>query len=245
MTEHSQNNNNSNEGGQSNANNSGGDGDNSSTQNNQSQGQSSSNSIDIKNLSADQLQQVLTDPKVLENKALWDNPRIKQLLDSDKKLKEMQTKQEQESETKLKEEKKFEELVGQKDNKIGELQTQMDTLKQDQALTNLLVKEKVVDLDGALKLVNRSDITIKDDGSVEGADKAIESLKTDKAYLFNSNSQGGVGTPSNAGNQNQSQGTAKFKRSQLQGEAGTRFYNEHKKDVDEAYAKGLIEDDIS
>ena len=117
----------------------------------------------------------------------------------------------------------------------------------NQALTTLLVKENVIDLDGALKLIDRGKITVKDDGTVEGAEDAISALKTDKAYLFTTQSgnRSGVGTPSNQGNQGQSQGPAKFKRSQLMGPDGTKFYQEHKAEIDAAYAAGLVEDDVT
>ena len=242
MEEHSQSNNNSNDGDQGK---SSGNGDESnggsSTQGNQGGNQNSSSSeVDFKTLPPDQLQQVLENPK------LWETPRLKELLGNSKELKAIKDRQSKAEEEKLKEDKKFEELVGKKDETISQLQTQVQTLRQDQALTNILVKEKVVDLDGALKLVDRSVIVINDDGKIEGIDKAIESLKTDKAYLFsNQSGSGGVGTPSNAGNQNQSNGTPKFKRSQFVGPEGTKFYQANKEAVDEAMKKGLIEDDIS
>lgn len=243
MPEPNNSNSNSNDGGQGGAGGSGGDGGQggTSTQGNQGGSQNPNPSaVDLKTLPADQLQQVL------ENPALWETPRMKELLQGNKELKELREKQQKADEDKLKEDKKFEELAQKKDEENSSLKSQIQTMQANQALTSILVKENVVDLDGALKLVDRSKITVKDDGTIEGTEEAIKALKSDKAYLFSkSTGTGGVGTPSNAGNQGQSSGTPKFKRSQLIGPEGTKFYQENKAAVDEAYSKGLVEDDIS
>lgn len=242
-------NNNSNNSGAGDQSGSGGDGSQgkggSTTQNNQGGGDQnnsggSQSNVDLKALPADQLAQVL------ENPALWETPRMKELLASSKELKALKDKQDTDTEEKLKQDKKFEELAQKKDQENSELRTQMETMTVNQSLTSLLIKENVVDLDGALKLIDRANISVKD-GVVSGTEDAITALKKDKAYLF-SNSNGGnqnLGTASNAGNQNQSSGTMKFKRSQLQGPEGTKFYQEHKAEIDEAYSKGLVEDDVT
>lgn len=88
----------------------------------------------------------------------------------------------------------------------------------DQALTNKLVPGGVVDAEAALKLIDRSKVQIDDNGNVSGIDEIIESLKTDKAYLFNKS--GGSNDP-NLGTHRiimvatWSGAPSKFKRSQL------------------------------
>lgn len=47
------------------------------------------------------------------------------------------------------------------------------------------LKAGMIDLDG-LKLADLSKVTLKDDGTLEGADELMEGLKKDKAYLFGS-----------------------------------------------------------
>lgn len=180
--------------------------------------------------------------KVLENQELWKNPRLAGLLDSDKKLKELTKKQEEDQDKSLTEQKKFEELAQKRADENKTLTEKLQTMNINQALTTLLVKENVVDLDGALKLVDRSKLSVDDNGLVTGADEALTSLKTDRAYLFTAGGgtpQPQVGTPSNPATPPSGSGNFKFKESQLTPE----FYKEHKAEIDAAGAAGLIEAD--
>lgn len=194
--------------------------------------------IDLSKLTPEQITQVL------ENKNLWDQPRIKELLNAQKELNTLKKTQEQEDEKKLTEQKKFEELAAKKTRENEELQEKIRQGEIDRALTTKLVGEKVVDLDAALKLVNRGEIQIDDNGDIQGVDKALESLKTDKAYLFGTaDPQNPVGGPTNPGNGNgegtPGGGTPMFKRSQLT----PAFIKENSEAVDKAYAAGQIEND--
>lgn len=180
--------------------------------------------------------------KVLENPELWKQPRIAELLEHSKELKKLKKDQETANETQLTEQKKFEDLATQRGEKITQLETRLQTMSLDQALTAALVKESVIDLDGALKLVDRSKLSVDDNGQVSGVEDALTALKTDKSYLFK---EGGnaptLGAPSNGGTQPNS-APAKFKRSQLQDPA---FYKANEKAIDEAWKASLIEDDIT
>lgn len=201
------------------------------------QNSGSSTTVDLATLSGADLE------KVLENKNLWELPRVKELLDAQKKLKDIDAEAEAAEQKKLEEQGQFKELVGKKDAKIGELTQQIQTMQVNQALTGLLVKEGVVDLDAALKLVDRSKIKIGDDGTITGAEDAFNALKTDKAYLFNGGGgTSSLGAASNAGNGGGTNQPAKFKRSQL---SDTAFYKEHREEIHKALAAGLIEDDIT
>lgn len=194
--------------------------------------------IDLSNLTPDQL------AKVLENKSLWDNPRIKELRDAQKELSTLKKNQEAEDEKLLTEQKKFEELANKKAKENDDLRKELEQSKVDRALTTKLVGEKVVDLDAALKLVDRSKITIDDNGDIQGVDTALETFKTDKAYLFGTaDPQNPVGGPTNPGNGNgegtPGGGTPMFKRSQLT----QAFIKENSEAIDKAYAAGQIEND--
>jgi flagellar motor protein MotB len=181
--------------------------------------------------------------KVLENQELWKNPRLAGLLESDKKLKELTKKQDEDQEKVLTEQKKFEELAQKKAEENAKLVQQIKDMAINQALTNKLVKENVVSLDGALKLVDKSKITVDDNGQVTGVDEALASLKTDSAYLFTegtpANNQPKVGTPSNPTPTPVGPNGFKFKESQLT----TEFYQANKAEVDEAGRLGLVEPD--
>lgn len=181
--------------------------------------------------------------KVLENQELWKNPRLAGLLEADKQLKQLQKDKETQTEQQLTEQKKFQELAEKRATDLATATETIQKMQVDQALTNKLVKESVVDLDGALKLVDRSKIQVDDNGTVTGVDEALGSLKTDKAYLFNTGgtppAQPTVGNPSNPAAPASGSGNFKFKESQLTPE----FYNAHKAEIDEAGRLGLIEPD--
>lgn len=181
--------------------------------------------------------------KVLENQELWKNPRLTALLDADKELKTLKKTQETETEQTLTQQKKFEELATKRATDLATANQTIQKMQVDQALTNKLVKDNVVDLDGALKLIDRSKISVDDNGQVTGIDEALGSLKTDRAYLFTS---GGttppapsVGNPSNPQASAGGSGQFKFKESQLTPE----FYKAHAVEINEAGRLGLIEQD--
>lgn len=181
--------------------------------------------------------------KVLENPNLWHLPRIKELRDAkaahDKLLKE----QAQAEEKTLEEQNKHKELAEKRATDLAAANAKIQEMTVNQQLMTKLTPLGVVDLDGALKLIDRSKIAVDDSGNVTGVDEAIEALKTDKAYLFNANggTQPKLGAPSN-GQTPPNGAPMKFKRSQLQDPA---FYKANEKEIEAAYKAGLIEDDIS
>lgn len=194
--------------------------------------------VDLKALPPEQLQQVL------ENPALWQQPRIKELVEAQRKLKKSDEDAQKANEETLKEQKKFEELAEQRGKEVETLKAKLEQGTINQKLTTALAPLGVVDLEGALALIDRSGIKIDEQGSVAGVDEAIEALKKGKAYLFNASGSPNptVGTPSNPGNGGGTPGPAKFKRSQLQDQ---KFYQENRAEILKAQAAGQIEDDIT
>lgn len=195
---------------------------------------SSDDNLDPSKLTPEQI------AKLQEHPEFFKTERMKRLLDDSAALKKLQDEQQKQSEQKLKDEKKFEELSQQKETENSTLREQIQNMTIDQALTTKLVPEGVVDIEAALKLADRSKIKVAEDGTVSGVDEVISALKTDKAYLFGKPGQPQVGGPTNPNNQ--PSGPAKFKRSQLR---DTAFYNEHRDEILAAQKAGLIEDDIS
>lgn len=184
--------------------------------------------------------------KALENPNLWQNPRLKELLEAQKELKTIKEQKATDEENGLKEQSKFKELSEKQAGTIDQLKGTIQTMAQNQALTNELVKAGVVDLDGALKLVDRSKLTTDDNGTVSGVNEALESLKTDRAYLFtnngNENPNLGGTPPSNGGTPPGGGAPAKFKRSQLK---DPEFYKANRDEILKAQQAGLIEDDVT
>lgn len=197
-------------------------------------GTNSTTPVDLTKISGEEL------TKVLENPQLFKLPRIQQALEAEKQLKKVQTEQEKAREQSLVEQKKFEDLANERGQTIETLNKQIQDSKVTNALTLKLSSESVVDLDAALKLVDQSKVSIDENGNVSGVDEAIEALKTDKAYLFNTNGVPKVGNPSNPSNPAQpGTGRFKYKESQMTPE----FFEANKKDIMEAYRLGLIEQD--
>lgn len=178
--------------------------------------------------------------KVLENQELWKNPRLAGLLSADKELKDLKAKQNQQTETQLAEQKKFEELAEKRGTDLAAANQRIQDLSVNNELQIKLAPLGVVDLDGALKLIDRSKIKVDENGQVSGIDDAITDLKSGKAYLFSGGnpSNPNLGNPSNPTNGSPS-GPTKFKESQLTPE----FYTAHKAEIDEAGRLGLIEAD--
>ena len=190
-------------------------------------------------LTPEQLNQVLE-----KNPHIWKTDRLAELREKSKKFDDAEAARTAAENKALEEQGKFKELSEKQTAEIADLKGKLQTSAINQALTNKLAPLGVVDLEAAIALVDRSKITVGDDGAITGLDEAVEALKTGKAYLFNK--EGGstttVGTPSNPGNGTGTGGTAKFKRSQLQ---DSKFYNEHRDEILKAQAAGQIEDDIS
>lgn len=190
-------------------------------------------------LTPEQLNQVLE-----KNPEIWKTPRLTELREKSKKFDEAQTEAQKAEQKRLEEQGKFKELSEQQAATITELQGKLKDSTVNQQLTNKLAPLGVVDLEGALKLVDRSKIEVADDGTVTGLDEAVEALKKDKAYLFTAGggSKPQVGNPSNPGNGGEGGGPAKFKRSQLR---DAKFYQENREEILKAQAAGLIEDDLA
>lgn len=199
------------------------------------EGKPTNNEVDLSALSGDQLE------KVLENKELWNLPRIKELREQAAEAKKLKEAQEKADEEKLKEQEKWQELANKKSEEAQSLQEKYQKLQVNQALTVKLVAAGVVHLEDALKLADTSKLEVSDDGEVKGVEDVVKELQEGKAYLFNKvNSH--VGNPTNPNNSGGQGGPAKFKRSQLQ---DPKFYQEHREEIIKAMKSGLIEDDIT
>lgn len=204
-------------------------------------GDSSGDQFDPTKLTGEQLNQILE-----KNSEIWKADRLAGLREKAKKFDDAQSAAAAAEQKTLEEQGKFKELSEKQAASMAELQTKLKDATVNQALTNKLAPLGVVDLEGALKLIDRSKIEVGDDGAVTGLDEAVEALKTGKAYLFNT--EGGsptnttVGTPSNPGNGGGTGGGATFKRSQLR---DSKFYQENREAILKAQAAGKIEDDVS
>lgn len=191
-------------------------------------------------LTSDQINQILE-----KNPHIWKADRIAELREKSKKYDDAQAAATAAENKALEEQGKFKELADKQASENEKLRGQLKESSINAALTTKLAPLGVVDLEGALKLIDRSKVEVKDDGTIDGIDAAVEALKTDKAYLFTGTPGGTapkVGSPTNPGN-GSGTGTPKFKASQLRGPEGAKFYQENRKEILEAQAAGLIEQD--
>lgn len=194
-------------------------------------------------LSKEQIDQILE-----KNEHIWKADRLATLRDKGSKFDKLQTEKEEADKKALEDQGKFKELSEQQSTQITELQKTIQQMTLDQALTNKLSPLGVVNLEDALKLIDKSNINISDEGKIEGLDEAVESLKKGKAYLFNGGSSTGsntsVGNPTNSSNGGSNGGEKpRYKASQFRGPEGQKFYQEHREDIIKANAEGRIEQD--
>jgi hypothetical protein len=189
-------------------------------------------------LTPEQLNQVLE-----KNPHIWKSPRLAELREKSKKFDDAQSAADEAEKKRLEDEGKHKELNTKLTAELAESKKQLQDATINQSLTNKLAPLGVVNLEDALKLIDRSKIEVSDDGTISGIDAAVEALKTDKAYLFTG--QGGqqktVGSPTNSNTGGDSYTGPTFKRSQLR---DAKFYQEHRDEILKAQAAGKIEDDI-
>lgn len=178
-------------------------------------------------------------PKVLEDKRLWDHPRMKELREQAKKAKEYESNKSKEEETRLADQKKFEELASKTAKERDEWRGKHDAVLVDGKLIAEASKRGIVDPDAVTKLIDRGQLKINDDGSVEGVNEALDALVKDRPYLVGKgNNNKSIGGGSNPGTDDRVAGT--FKMSEIQ---NTEFYQKHEKEIKDAMKSGKIIDD--
>jgi hypothetical protein len=180
------------------------------------------------------------DESVFDNPKLWEHPRFKSLNERAKRATELEKSIADADEKRLADQKKFEELASKRAQERDEIANKYTSSLQDNRIITEASKVGVVDIDTILKLVDRSKITVDQNGNVSGVIEAVNDLVTAKPFLKGS-SNVTIGSPTNPGAETNS-GTMKFKLSQL---SNPDFYREHEKDILNAYKAGQIEDDIS
>lgn len=177
--------------------------------------------------------------KVFEDKRVWDHPRFKELTTAAQELKQIKEKQKADEENTLKEQNKWKELAEAKDQEIGTLKNQVQQSVVNNQLLMAFQKVGFIDADAALKLVDRANIKVNEDGTVTGVTEAVEQLKTKSPYLVGK--PGAVTVGSSSGNpSDQNQGTPRFKHSQIKDPV---FYREHEAEIMQAMKLGTIEND--
>ncbi|MGS0654924.1 phage scaffolding protein [Staphylococcus arlettae] len=68
-------------------------------------------------------------------------------------------------------------------NKNANYENEMKELRLDNAIKVAVAKD-AINVDHVLKLIDKSDLELQDDGSVKGLDKRLESFKEENSHLF-------------------------------------------------------------
>lgn len=156
--------------------------------------------------------------------------------------KEKRDREEQE----LKDKGEHEKLAQQADERAKKAEEGLQTARQDNALIAAASAAGIKDSDAALKLVDRENVTVNDDGTVTGAEAAMKALVEAKPYLTNSNAgKTAVGAGTNpAGGEATQEGEAKtFTEKQI---SDVKFFRENEKEITKAVREGrIVKDDAA
>ncbi len=159
-----------------------------------------------------------------------------------KELKKFKDAEAKAAEAKLLEDKKYEELIANKDKEISDYKSKYENSIKFAAFAEEASKAGVVSASDAYKLADLSDVEIDENGTVKGIAEKIAKLKEEKPYLFNG-ATGPVGGPSNPGGNGQGGGEKTSNNKPVYKESETKdpkFFNEHKDDIGPAYLEGRV-----
>lgn len=181
--------------------------------------------------------------KVFDDPRTFNHSRFKELTDRANKAKEYEAQEEKTRQAKLLEEKKFTELIAEKDAKITELTTSQKTSTVNLKILAEAQKVGVVDADTVLQLIDRNGVTLNDDGTVTGVSEAITKLLEAKPFLKGTGqttTPPEIGGATNPGAEGSNQ-LKRFKHSQI---LDPKFYADNEADIMASMKAGLIENDI-
>lgn len=170
-------------------------------------------------------------------KAAFEHPRFKELAAQAKRAKELEQQQQQREEEEAKAKGEFEKLANDWKSKAETASEQLNTERANNRIISEAVKLGITDADAAVKLIDRGNIKVNDDGSVEGVEDAVKKLVESKPYLKGSAPAVNIGGPSNPDPNNPANPPA-FTGSQVKDH---KFYMEHQKDIDKAVDEGRVD----
>ena len=191
--------------------------------------------FDTTKIGDDDFEKVFDDPRV------WKHPRFASLKEKASKAGEYEAEKQKAEEKRLAEQKKFEELATLREKERDEWKGKHSQSQIDNRITLEASKTGVKSLEAVLKLIDRSKITVAEDGTVTGVEDAVKALLDKESYLKGTPGQVTIGSPTNPGADNPN-APKKFKLSQLQ---NSKFWQENEKEIQEALKNGLVEDDMA
>lgn len=179
--------------------------------------------------------------KLFSDDRLYKHPRFKSLSERAKKADDLEKAQSEAEKKALEEQGKWKELAEKREQEANAAKQQAKDLALKNTIQAEAAKLGIVDVEAAAVLIDKTGVTVADDGTVTGAAEALTKLLEAKPYLKGTPQQQPVGSPSNP-NPTQTEGGAKsFKLSQIQDH---EFYKKNEKEIAEAFKLGLVEDDV-
>ncbi len=178
--------------------------------------------------------------KVFDDPRLFKHSRFQQLNQRAKRAEELEKSIAKADEDKLKEQQKWQELAEKREQEVKDLQAKYTGRTIDNAIQLEAIKAGAVDVEAVLKLIDRTKLTVGDDGTVTGVAEVVANLLKEKTYLTGKPATTKIGDATAPGGAD-SQAPKKFKASQL---TDVAFYRKNEADILKAMKLGLIEDDI-
>lgn len=198
----------------------------------QNPGEGAPSNVDFSKLGDEELSKALEDPRI------WNTPRLKELREAAKEAKALKEAQAKAQEEEAKKKGQWEKLAQEREKERDEAKTKLNETIIDNALMIEASKKGVARLDLVKKLIDRANLKINDDGTVEGVTQALDALIAENKFLLTSNGNPNLSSGTNPGEVNTTPGT--FKMSQIE---NVEFYQKNEKAIKEAVAKGRIIDD--
>lgn len=178
--------------------------------------------------------------KVFSDPRTFTHPRFKALNEQAKEAERLKSEAEKAENAQLEKDKKFEELSQKKSAEADDWKSKFQTSQIDNKIAAEANKLGITDLEAATKLIDRTGISVDDNGAVSGVEEAVKALAESKAYLVDKSK--GVptigsnnGNPAD-GNQPGTGSTRQFKASEI---ADPKFYQEHSKEIDASMKAGV------
>lgn len=167
--------------------------------------------------------------------AAFNHPRFKALNDKAKKADELEKQQQKAAEEAAKKNGEFEKLYTEANTRAEQAEQALQQERINNAAIAEASKLGVVDAQAAIKLLDKSNVTVSDDGTISGVEEAVKDLASKSPYLFKTPNQQPVGSGSNPDGNNNS---TEFTYSQIQ---DLSFYKENQPAIDKAIAEGRID----
>lgn len=180
-------------------------------------------------------------PKILEDPRIWKTSRLQKLRERAKLADELEAKQKQAEEKQLKEQGKWQEMAMKLEKERDEALTKMQQTTVNMKIQQIANSLGAVDAEDILKLVDRTQISINDDGEVTGVDEAVKALVESKPHLFGEKQPTRVGSGTNPSS-DASANVRRFKHSQIR---NPEFFRENEQEILTAIKLGLVEDDLN